>query len=479
MQTFTKEDLQSSNDCVHRNRPPRRKVSKLEQFLRKPYAGLVCCVVGFTVVLGVLACSGSSMYAIKLDGEEIAVLANRHDAENALKEYASTALGDASGVSFSDKVKILPVKDKDKKDVVTVGQAVAALDGHKEAIQVEGVAIVIDGETKVYMASKEMADKAIQEAKKYYIKDDKNAKVLDAKFREDVSVVACSFTADKNSDLDGALNLLVSGQEKQITHTVEKGESLSVIAQKYGITTAQLQAYNPDVNPTRMRIGSVLNVSKYEPLLNVVVVSEVAQTNKLPYATEYVNNSEMLRGEQKVVQAGKTGQEDVVLKIVTQNGKEITRERVSTVVVSEPEKQVVERGTKVVVASRGSGGSGILGWPVTKNRINSPFGYRGRELHTGIDIQASKGQRVSAAESGKVISAGWKGNYGNCVMIDHGDGLVTLYAHMNSVSVSTGSTVAKGDKIGEVGSTGRSTGPHMHFEVRVNGKQYNPLNYLS
>ncbi len=479
MQTFTKEDLMNSNDCVHRNRPPRRKVSKLEQFLKKPYAGLACCVLGFSIALTVLAVNGQSMYAIKLGGEEIAVLSNRSDAESALNQYATASLGEAAGVSFSDKVKIVPVKDKNKKDAVTVNQAVAALEGNKEAIQVEGVAIVINGETKVYMASEALAQKAIGQAKKYYIKDDDNTKILDAKFREDVKVVACSYTADKNSDLDAALNLLVSGQEKQLTHTVEKGESLSVIAQKYGITTKELQSYNPDVNPTRMRIGSVLNVSKYEPLLNVVVVSQVEQTNKLPYAVEYVNNSSMLRGEQKVVQAGKTGQEDVVLKVVTQNGKEITRERVSTVVVSEPEKQVVERGTKVVVASRGSGGSGILGWPVSKNRINSPFGYRGKELHTGIDIQASKGQTVSAAESGKVISAGWKGNYGNCVMIDHGDGLVTLYAHMNSVSVSTGNTVSKGQKIGEVGSTGRSTGPHMHFEVRVNGKQYNPLNYLS
>ncbi len=126
---------------------------------------------------------------------------------------------------------------------------------------------------------------------------------------------------------------------------------------------------------------------------------------------------------------------------------------------------------------------GVMTWPV-QGRITSPFGYRThpilktKELHTGLDIAAKSGTPVAAANAGTVIKAGWNNSYGNLLMIDHGGGIVTLYAHNSSLLVKTGDVVAKGQTVSKVGSTGMSTGPHLHFEVRVNGQYKNPMDWL-
>ena len=99
-------------------------------------------------------------------------------------------------------------------------------------------------------------------------------------------------------------------------------------------------------------------------------------------------------------------------------------------------------------------------------------------MHTGIDIGAKAGTNVLAANNGTVIKAGWNNSYGNVVMVDHGGGIVTLYAHNSKLLVKTGDVVAKGQTIALVGSTGNSTGPHIHFEVRVNGEYKNPRDWL-
>jgi murein DD-endopeptidase MepM/ murein hydrolase activator NlpD len=96
-------------------------------------------------------------------------------------------------------------------------------------------------------------------------------------------------------------------------------------------------------------------------------------------------------------------------------------------------------------------------------------------MHAGIDVSAPSGARLVATGSGQIIAAGWRGGYGNCVMIDHGDGLVSVYAHMKSISVKVGQNVVSGATVGYVGSTGLSTGPHLHFEIRVNGSPVDPL----
>lgn len=141
---------------------------------------------------------------------------------------------------------------------------------------------------------------------------------------------------------------------------------------------------------------------------------------------------------------------------------------------------IVEHGATATPEAK----SGEFYWPVPgSHRITSPFGYRihpilgYRKLHTGIDIGASSGTPIIAAGSGTVIASRFMSGYGNCIMIDHGS-KVTVYAHMSSRAASVGQTVSAGETIGYVGSTGMSSGPHLHFEVRVNGSVQNPLNYL-
>lgn len=128
---------------------------------------------------------------------------------------------------------------------------------------------------------------------------------------------------------------------------------------------------------------------------------------------------------------------------------------------------------------------GKLGWPCpSSSRITSQYGYRilfgVRDFHTGIDIGATHGSNIVAAESGTVILAnyGWNGGYGNYIIINHGNGITTRYAHASKLYVSAGQTVSKGQVIAAVGTTGNSTGPHLHFETRLNGVHKNPLNYL-
>jgi murein DD-endopeptidase MepM/ murein hydrolase activator NlpD len=150
---------------------------------------------------------------------------------------------------------------------------------------------------------------------------------------------------------------------------------------------------------------------------------------------------------------------------------------------TKPQPKLAPEGMPRTVAyvggtSRGSG-SGVVSWPA-RGPITSPFGwrFRGSNFHTGIDIGAGYGTSVDAATSGMVVLAGWDGGYGRCVLIDHGDGLATRYAHLSRIDVGLGERVNKGEIIGNVGESGNATGPHLHFEVIINGSVENPLHFL-
>lgn len=128
-------------------------------------------------------------------------------------------------------------------------------------------------------------------------------------------------------------------------------------------------------------------------------------------------------------------------------------------------------------------GTGQLGWPVS-GEITSPYGYRVHPIwgttiyHSGIDIGVDEGTPVHAADSGVIVWSGWMGGYGYAVVIDHGNGLSTLYGHNSELAVDEGQSVSKGQVVAYAGSTGNSTGPHVHFEVRENGDSVDPMGYL-
>jgi len=166
-----------------------------------------------------------------------------------------------------------------------------------------------------------------------------------------------------------------------------------------------------------------------------------------------------------------------------QKGQLLSTRQQEKVLIAEADALAAEdaRIRGQLAAAQGAGdttpsSSGLI-WPVN-GPVTSPFGYRWGRLHAGIDIGVPYGTPIHAAASGTVVLAGWVGGYGNYTCIDHGGGMATCYAHQSSFAVSTGEHVTQGQVIGYVGSTGHSFGPHLHFEVRINGNPVDPLGYL-
>ena len=164
------------------------------------------------------------------------------------------------------------------------------------------------------------------------------------------------------------------------------------------------------------------------------------------------------------------------LASLTAQEREEATEIDSLVQVSAELTAKIQAAQARTTVQRSASAAGLI-WPVNAP-ITSPFGWRWGRMHTGIDLGAAYGTPIAAAASGSVIYADWLGGYGNLTVIDHGGGLATAYAHQSRIAVSVGESVAQGQIIGYVGSTGHSTGPHLHFEVRVNGQPVDPLGYL-
>ena len=183
----------------------------------------------------------------------------------------------------------------------------------------------------------------------------------------------------------------------------------------------------------------------------------------------------MYKGDSKTVVQGVSGERSVTSKIVRNNGDMMAILELSSRIDSQPTTEVIQVGTK---DRPPTAGTGKFKYPVSGYRLTSKFGYRWGRMHYGLDLACSTGTPIKASDGGTVIFSGYSGSYGNVVKISHGNGYVTIYAHCSKLLVSSGTKVYQGQHIANVGNTGRSTGPHCHFEIQKNGVAVNPLNYL-
>lgn len=300
--------------------------------------------------------------------------------------------------------------------------------------------------------------------------------ILSCSFRESVEFVAGEVSLGDLKKPEDVAVLLERGTDKVVTHTVVKNETLWSIAARASMTVADLRLANPNVKGDLIRVGDQLSLVVPNPYLSLVSAERYVYSQAVSFETQVRPDPERWPWERIVVQQGKRGEKEITVEIERHNGQEVARRVISEVLRSSPVTQIVIQGT-MQIPSRGTG---RLVWPVVGN-ITSHFGRRGTTTHTGIDIAAPLGTPVLAADSGTVtVSQSSLGGYGQTIMIDHGGGaLITVYAHLSRRLVRVGDIVEKGQVIGNVGSTGRSTGPHLHFEVRVNGTPVNPLQFYS
>lgn len=166
---------------------------------------------------------------------------------------------------------------------------------------------------------------------------------------------------------------------------------------------------------------------------------------------------------------------DNIFKDVVSRNKPVT---IPTVKITTTTKAKTTSTTSVYASANVAAAQGGV-WPTTARYISSPFGYRGTSIHTGMDIAGRGGDPIYAYKSGLVVFAGWGGPYGNMLKIDHGNGVATWYAHCSKLLVSAGDTVEMGQIIANEGTTGNSTGNHLHFEMRINGIAVNPYGYIA
>lgn len=338
----------------------------------------------------------------------------------------------------------------------------------------KGYALTVDGVTIGAADDKAALDELLDAIAAPYMTEN----TVDYGFVEDVRITSDYITSDSNLDLDNMFATLTANTTGETTYTVVKGDTYSEIAYDNDMSLSELMALNPDASVDKLMIGDVLNIKQIIPFLSVYTVDNETYHQAIECPVEYVDDASLYVGNTKVVTQGVEGEALVNADVTYVNGYESERTVLTSQTLSEPTTTVIARGTtpRPKTASTGS-----YIWPVS-GRVTSKFGYRSifgsYSYHSGIDIAVSYGTPVKAADGGKVTYSGWMSGYGYLVIITHDNGVKTYYGHNSSLVVSVGERVYQGQTIAKAGSTGRSTGVHCHFEVRVNGTAQNPYNYL-
>ena len=306
----------------------------------------------------------------------------------------------------------------------------------------------------------------------------RNENTISISFLEGVEVKECDLPVEDFSNLADIALLLNSEKDGEVTYTVKQGDCWSVIAEDHNMTSKDLLRLNPGYDIDRLQIDDVLVISNAVPYLTVEAVQMEYYVADVPYEIEYVDDDSMWEGDTRVITKGQYGSADIKARVTYEGLTEVDRVIEEETILTEPVTEVQARGTKERPTWAPTGS---FRWP-TSGTITSQYGYRnifgGSSFHGGIDIANSYGTDIVAADGGVVVYAGWMSGYGYLVQIDHQNGYVTYYGHNSKLLVSVGDKVFKGQHIAEMGSTGRSTGSHCHFEVRLNGERQNPMNYL-
>ena len=460
-----------------------------------------------TKVIGEKISYGVEAYEIIVDGKSQAVIGQADQAETILSEIANQYLptegeitlkvedADSVNNSLEDEKKASP------SEIRVNEQEIESIDD-SEVVEVQGALPQEEVVTQIQVEDIEVEPtvEVAEEENSQEIKRQMN----DLKFNEDVVVKSVYVPEEEIVSIDKAKEVLMQNETVEMEYVLQEGDNIWDIAMSHGTTMDKIMEMNPQIqDETLMQIGDIIKVEVPKPILSISTVEEAIFKEVIPAEIEYVVFSDLYEDETKVYQQGHDGVKELTVEVTKVNGKEVARKTVSEKVLKEAKTQVIAYGVKerpVVTKPENnnqSSGSGNTSAGNTSGsnsdignanfihplkgagRVSSEYGPRWGTFHHGIDFAAPAGTPIYASASGEVIYSGYNnGGYGYLVIIDHGNGYQTYYAHNSSLYVSVGSYVSQGQHIAGVGTTGDSTGNHLHFEVRKNGTPINPRNVL-
>lgn len=435
-----------------------------------------------------------TIYHVYSDKEYVGMLSDDKKIEQLTQEELEKAASEYEGLPLIIGTELSVVPEK----VFSVGTNDEQVLGKLQdmlTVEAEAIGVQIGEETALYV--KDMADykEVIQKLTLQTVTEQELAefearqqstepipplkenetRLANIQFSADIQAAEGQTAPEEVRSVQEAMTLLNKGTLEDKKYNIQAGDVLGKIASAHNMSSAELMEINPGITEdTVLQIGQELNVTALEPYIEVEAHYESKEIAPIQFKKLTEKDAKIFKGEEKVKQKGTDGKKSVTHLIRKKNGKVIGKSVAEEQVLEEPVHEVTIVGTKVIP----SRGTGNFKWPADGGYVSSQMGKRWGRVHQGIDIARPSTRSIFASDNGVVTDVGYHGTYGNRIIITHNNGYKTLYAHLSSTDVKVGQTVPQGSKIGVMGSTGRSTGVHLHFEVFKNGSNINPMSVL-
>ncbi|MDR3295425.1 MAG: peptidoglycan DD-metalloendopeptidase family protein [Clostridiales Family XIII bacterium] len=457
-----------------------RTVSFVNRIDKRVYAGAgACCAVVAVCLLVAQALTAPNVWSVSLDGRDVGYVLDEAAFETVLAEAKQGIIDNETSINVSVDISQVACAESDVKerDVTFLSSAELADQLIAAGSCTADIWTVrINGQQVAATTTKAEAERILEQVKDSYLNSD--SEMLEATIKETVEVAKQSVDldeADDVSDVDSAVNYILTGTKEPKVYTVQAGDNPWNIARANNISLEELEQANPEMNPERINVGQQLNLYEVKPFLTIRTVELASKDESIAFSTVYENSADMYKGQTRVVTPGVPGNRAVQTQITKENGIVVDSVEIGSAITAEPQTQVAAVGTKPIATFTGTGS---LISPLARIEVSSAYGSRGSRRHEGVDMRSPKGTPIYAADDGVVTTSQYKGSYGNLIVLSHGGGMETYYAHCDSLLVHVGDVVNQGQTIATVGITGNATGYHLHFEVRMNGIYQNPMNYF-
>ena len=437
-------------------------------------------IVSIAFFLGVIHYGASLDYGLSVEynGEALGVVTSESEVDSATREVKQRIADvESADLTIHTPRLSLTILDDGMPYVTTAALANRMLE-HSDVPLTEAWGVYLDGRFYAAVHDKTIVEDALlQNLAEFQLPD----QATDVGYQKEVTYQSGLYVADSLMDEKALCEKLTQTTRYETTHTVGEYETLLTIALRYSMEKEELIALNPELEEDdTLVVGQRLTVEKESRVLPIVCTVQMTIPSFIEYDTVELETSAVNNGDTKVLVPGERGEKSNVVDVFYVNGTEESRTVISSTILKEPVSEQIGIGTYSAAPSSGTtklNGTGQFSWPVNGGYISDPF--ISNRNHKGLDIAAPAGTEIYAAADGVVTVAGWNsGGYGYLVMIDHGNGYTTVYGHCSVIWAAVGQTVSRGQSIATVGSTGNSTGNHLHFEVRENGICRDPGAYI-